>query len=156
GRGSAIDGVEILVACDVSNPLYGPNGAAAVFGPQKGATAEQIAELDGALRRLAERIGKTDLAQVAGAGAAGGVGFGMLEFFAATVRPGIEIVIEAVRLRERLKGADLCLTGEGRLDASSLGGKTPIGVARVCREMGVRCVAIAGMIEGDIASARDE
>jgi glycerate kinase len=156
GRGSPIDGVEILVACDVSNPLFGANGAAAVFGPQKGATPEQVGELDDSVRRLAERLGKTELAQIAGAGAAGGLGFGMLAFFNATLRPGIEIVMEATRLRERLKSADLCFTGEGRLDASSLCGKTPIGVARLCGELGVPCVALAGAVEGDLASAPPE
>ena len=152
-RGSPLDRVRITVACDVDNPLTGPNGAARVFGPQKGATAEQISELDGLLGRLAERCGKMTEANTPGAGAAGGLGFAMLAFFGATLRPGFEIIADAVKLRERLRGADLCLTGEGRLDASSLGGKAAVSVARVCREMGIRCVAIAGQIgdEDEIA-----
>jgi glycerate kinase len=140
-------GVEFLVACDVSNPLFGPSGAAPIFSPQKGATAEQVRWLDAALERLARRLNKVELAQTPGAGAAGGLGFGMLAFFGARLRPGIELVMEAARLRDRLKGADLCISGEGKLDAQSLGGKTPIGVARLCREMRIPCIALAGSIE---------
>jgi glycerate kinase len=144
GRGSPVERLKITVACDVTNPLYGPDGAACVFGPQKGATPEQVRELDESLRALAARLGKTKQAAAPGAGAAGGLGFGMLAFFNATLRPGVEIVIEAVGLRRRLSGADLCVTGEGRLDAQSLAGKTPVGVARVCKEMGVPCLALVG------------
>ena len=93
---------------------------------------------------LAERLGKTKEAAAPGAGAAGGLGFGMLAFFGAALRPGVDIVIDAVALRERLAGADLCITGEGRLDASSLTGKAPVGVARLCKEVGVPCVALVG------------
>ena len=145
GRGSPVERVKITVACDVTNPLYGPGGAARVFGPQKGATAEQVVELDDALRALAERLGKTKEAMTPGAGAAGGLGFGMLAFFGATLRPGVEIVIDAVKLRDRLAGADLCVTGEGRMDAQSLSGKAPVGVARLCKLLGVPCVAVVGM-----------
>jgi len=152
GRGSAVERVKITVACDVTNPLYGPSGAAPVFGPQKGATPAQIRQLDDSLRRLAERLGKTREANTPGAGAAGGLGFGMLAFFNATLRSGVDIVLEAVKLRDRLAGADLCITGEGRLDAQSLHGKAPVGVARMCRELGVPCVAIAGSV-GDGAEA---
>lgn len=144
GRGSPVERVRITVACDVRSPLYGPDGAAPVFGPQKGATPEVVRELDDSLRRLAERLGKVAEAQRPGAGAAGGLGFGMLAFFGATLRPGFDIVADATRLRDRLRGADLCLTGEGRLDASSLTGKAPIGVARMCKELGVPCVALVG------------
>lgn len=144
GRGSPVERVRITVACDVRTPLYGPDGAAPVFGPQKGATPEVVRELDDSLRRLAERLGKVAEAQRPGAGAAGGLGFGMLAFFGATLRPGFDIVADATRLRERLGGADLCLTGEGRFDASSLTGKAPVGVARLCRELGVPCVALVG------------
>jgi glycerate kinase len=152
GRGSPVERVKITVACDVTNPLYGPNGAASVFGPQKGATPEQVRQLDDSLRRLAERLGKPDLANTPGAGAAGGLGFGMLAFFGATLRPGVDIIIEASDLRRRLKGASLCVTGEGRLDAQSLAGKAPVGVSRLCKELGVPCVAIVGSI-GDSARA---
>lgn len=156
GRGSPVERVKITVACDVTNPLYGPNGAARVFGPQKGATPEQVEELDAALRSLAERLGKTAEANAPGAGAAGGLGFGMLAFFGATLRPGVDIVIDAVRLRERLAGADLCITGEGRLDAQSLAGKAPIGVARLCKQLGIPCVAIVGTAGEGAEAARAE
>jgi glycerate kinase len=139
-------GIEFIVACDVGNPLLGRDGAAAIFGPQKGATPEQVSELDSGLRNLAEKLQRTPLADLPGAGAAGGLGFGMMAFFGATLRPGAAIVMEATRLRERLSGADLCLTGEGKLDAQSLAGKTAVSVARVCRERGVPCIALAGSL----------
>jgi len=144
GRGSPVERVRITVACDVTSPLFGPTGAAPVFGPQKGATPAVAKELDDSLRHLAERLGKVTEAQTPGAGAAGGLGFGMLAFFGATLRPGFDIVADATGLRGRLRGADLCLTGEGRLDASSLTGKAPVGVARLCKELGVPCVALVG------------
>lgn len=146
GRGSAIERVRIRVACDVVNPLFGPAGAARVFGPQKGATRPQVDWLDDALRGLAQRTGKLAEAVVPGAGAAGGLGFGMLAYFGATLQSGADIIIEATRLRERLYGADLCITGEGRLDAGSLHGKAPIAVARLCKSMKVPCVAVVGSV----------
>lgn len=150
-------GIEFVVACDVGNPLLGPNGAAPIFGPQKGATPDHVDLLESGLARLVEKTGRNDLASVPGAGAAGGLGFGMLVFFGAALRPGIDIVIDAVKLRERLKDADLCITGEGRLDSQSLAGKTTIGVARLCKEMGIPCVALAGSIADDVRQpARDE
>ncbi len=144
GRGSPVDRVKITVACDVTNPLFGPNGAAPIFGPQKGATEEVVRELDESLSALAQRLGKTAEANIPGAGAAGGLGFGMLAFFGATLRSGFDIVADATRLRDRIRGADLCLTGEGRFDASSLSGKVVAGVARLCKEKGVRCTALVG------------
>jgi glycerate kinase len=131
----------------VTNPLFGPNGAARVFGPQKGATPQQVDELDALLEQLATRCGKLAEANMPGAGAAGGLGFAMLAFFNAALRPGFDIVADAVRLRERLRGADLCITGEGRLDASSLSGKAAVGVARMCRELNVPCAAIVGSVD---------
>ena len=139
-------GVQFVVACDVGNPLLGPDGAAAIFGPQKGATPEQVKQLEDGLNRLVEITQLHELAEAPGAGAAGGLGFGMLAFFGASLVPGIDIVIDAVKLRERLQGAELCITGEGRFDAQSLAGKTAVGVARVCKELGVPCVALAGAI----------
>jgi glycerate kinase len=156
GRGSRIERVRIRVACDVVNPLFGPSGAACVFGPQKGATPQQVRWLDEALRDLAERTGKLAEAKVPGAGAAGGLGFGMLAYFGATLQSGAAIVIDATRLRERLNGADLCITGEGRLDEGSLHGKAPVAVARVCKELGVRCVAIVGSVGDGAELARGE
>jgi glycerate kinase len=156
GRGSAIERLRIRVACDVVNPLFGPTGAALVYGPQKGATPEQVHWLDKALRGLAERTGKLAEAQVPGAGAAGGLGFGMLAYFGATLQSGADILIDATRLRDRLRGADLCITGEGRLDAGSLHGKAPIAVARLCKQLGVRCLAVVGSIGPGAEMARDE
>ncbi|MDB5321499.1 MAG: garK [Phycisphaerales bacterium] len=137
---------EILVACDVDNPLAGPRGAARVFGPQKGATPEQVERLDRALAALGEKVGDGSLASTPGAGAAGGLGFGLMAFLGARLRPGFGLVAEAVGLAARLRGADLVVTGEGRLDASSMGGKTVVGVARLCRETGRPCVALVGSI----------
>lgn len=147
GRGSALDRVRITVACDVTNPLFGPNGAARIFGPQKGATPEQVAELDALLEQLARRCGKLAEANEPGAGAAGGLGFALGAFFAAQLRPGFDIVADAVGLPDRLRHADLCITGEGRLDASSLDGKAAVGVARMCAELSVPCVAVVGDVD---------
>lgn len=149
-RGGAVDGVTFEVAADVTNPLFGPDGAAPVFAPQKGATAQQVRWLDDMLKQLATRTGHLTEAASPGAGAAGGLGFALLAFFGATLRPGIELVIEATRLRERLTGTDLCLTGEGRIDAQTLSGKTVIGVARACRDANVPCVALAGAVGYDL------
>lgn len=149
-------GIEFIVACDVGNPLLGPDGAAPIFGPQKGATPEQVEELEAGLAKLVEKTGRNDLADCPGAGAAGGLGFGMMAFFGASILPGIKIVMDAVKLRDRLAGADLCITGEGKLDTQSLAGKTPIGVARLCKEMGIPCIGLAGLIDQGIKPARDE
>jgi len=138
--------IEILVACDVNNPLYGPNGAAHVYAPQKGASPAQVQQLDARLRKLAGETGNDELAQVPGAGAAGGMGFGMMAFFGAKLRSGVEIVIEATKLRDRLAGADLCVTGEGQFDEQSSAGKVTIGVARLCGELNVPCALVAGCI----------
>ena len=154
-RGSRLDRVKITVACDVTNPLFGPNGAARIFGPQKGATPAQIDELDFLLRRLAERCGKLAEANEPGAGAAGGLGFAMLAFFNANLRPGFDIVADAIRLRDRIKQCDCCLTGEGRLDASSLAGKAAVGVARACNNVGIPCAVIAGQIDEDFRRELD-
>jgi glycerate kinase len=151
GRGSPIEKVQIIVAADVTNPLCGPDGAAAVYGPQKGATPEQVEILDAALLQLARRNDKLPEAQMSGAGAAGGMGFGMTAFFGATLRPGIDIVIQATRLPQRLAAAELCITGEGRLDRQSLSGKTVIGVAGLCKEMKVPCIVIAGSAESGLS-----
>src|SRR5687767_518901 len=146
GRGSSVERLRITVACDVTNPLYGPDGAAPVFGPQKGASPEEVRQLDDWLRRLAERTRKTREAQTPGAGAGGGLGFGLMAFLGATLRSGVAIVLEATKLKDRLCGADLCLTGEGRLDGQSAAGKAPVGVARLCRDAGVPCVAVVGSV----------
>ena len=142
-----VRGIEFVVACDVGNPLLGPNGAARIFGPQKGATPEQVEELEQGLARLVERTGCLEQANAPGAGAAGGLGFGMLCFFGATLKPGIEIILEATRFGERIKDADLCITGEGKLDAQTLGGKVVSGIGRACEDAGAPCIALAGMVD---------
>jgi glycerate kinase len=136
---------KLRAACDVDNPLFGPRGAARVFGPQKGATPEQINHLDAALQRLATLTPDgARFAHIPGAGAAGGLGFGLLAYLHATLLPGFELIAEALDLRRRLANADLVITGEGRLDSSSLGGKTAIGVARLCKDLRLPCIALVG------------
>ena len=139
----------IQVACDVDNRLSGPSGASAIYGPQKGATLAMIKELDRALAHLA-RIIERDLgpkvAEIPGGGAAGGLGAGLVGFAGGSLTPGVELVIAAVRLEAHMRQADLCLTGEGAIDASSAYGKTAVGVSRVARKLGIPCLALAGMI----------
>ena len=140
----------VEVACDVTNPLTGPTGASAVYGPQKGATPEMVAELDAALKHFAEVIRHdlgVDVEQLPGAGAAGGLGAGLVAFTGAKLRPGAEMVMEALHLDERLKGADLVITGEGRLDSQTARfGKGPAAVARHARNAGIPVVAIGGSV----------
>ncbi|GLU38324.1 glycerate kinase [Pseudomonas sp. NBRC 100443] len=141
--------VEVEVAADVNNPLCGEHGASAVFGPQKGASPEQVRQLDAALARYAEVAARTlgqDHSLFPGVGAAGGLGFAARAFLKARFRPGVELVAEVSGLAETLQGADLAITGEGRLDEQSLHGKTPIGVARLAREAGVPLIALAGSL----------
>jgi glycerate kinase len=142
--------VKVTVACDVDNPLVGPEGAAAVYGPQKGAGPDDVLLLDSALRRyarvLADDLG-LDLAGTRGAGAAGGLGAGAIAFLRAELRTGIELVLELVGFDQAVAGADLVVTGEGRLDAQSLRGKAPVGVARAAGAHGVPVVAVAGAVE---------
>lgn len=140
---------QVEVAADVDNPLCGPRGASAVFGPQKGATPAQVAELDAALGRYARIVAATlgeDHAQFPGVGAAGGLGFAARGLLKASFRPGIELVAELSGLAEAVLGADLVITGEGRMDAQTLHGKTPVGVARVARAAGVPVIALAGSL----------
>ena len=141
--------VQVEVAADVDNPLCGPRGASAVFGPQKGASPEQVEELDAALAQLGSVVTQAlgeDFTQVPGVGAAGGLGFAAKAFFGAGFRPGIELVAELSGLSDAVQGADLVITGEGRLDAQSLHGKTPMGVAKVARAAGVPVIALAGSL----------
>jgi glycerate kinase len=139
----------IIVACDVTNPLTGPDGAARVYGPQKGATPGQVEALEKGLANLAGvirwRLGK-DVADLPGAGAAGGLGAGLVAFLGAERRSGVETVMTAVRLRERMAGADLVITAEGRLDGQSAFGKATSGVIRTASELGVPAVALAGSL----------
>ena len=139
--------MEILVACDVDNPLCGPRGASAVYGPQKGATPEIVEELDAALAVYAfcatEATGK-EIAELPGAGAAGGLGAGLLFFSNAQLRPGVEIVLETAGFAELAAKADMVLTGEGRTDFQTAFGKAPVGVAKAAKQFGVPVVCLAG------------
>lgn len=140
------------VACDVNNPLCGDKGASAIFGPQKGATPEMVEQLDSALSHYADIIvtsGIIDNRHHAGAGAAGGMGLGVMSFLNAELKPGIDIVMETVNLAGLSKGADLMITGEGRLDSQTLHGKTPMGVAGVAKAQGIPVIAIAGCVSDD-------
>ncbi|AMO57400.1 glycerate kinase [Endozoicomonas montiporae] len=146
---SRLSKVRFTAACDVNNPLTGKTGASAVFGPQKGATPAMVVQLDKALMNYAEVIQHcldVDIEHVAGAGAAGGMGAALLTFLEADLKPGINIVLETVGLKSVLTGADLLITGEGRLDSQTAHGKTPVGVARVARSLGVPVIALAGSV----------
>ncbi len=142
-----IGSAEVLVASDVDNPLLGPRGAVAVFGPQKGAVRGDLDVLEAALsqwaRVVAAAIGR-DVAEQPGAGAAGGTGFAAVALLGAQIRPGIELVMELLDFEAALEGADLVVTGEGSLDEQSLGGKAPIGVSEAARGHGIPVVAVAG------------
>lgn len=143
----------IEVACDVTNPLTGPRGASAVFGPQKGATPEMVAQLDRGLAHFSEIV-QRDLGihidPVPGAGAGGGMGAATMAFLNAELHPGIEIVTRAAGLEAIVAGADLVITGEGRIDSQTIHGKTPIGVARVAKRFGIPVIGIAGGLSEDV------
>ncbi|EGQ8091160.1 glycerate kinase [Vibrio vulnificus] len=144
--------VRLEVACDVDNPLCGTKGASAVFGPQKGATPEMVAILDENLAHYASIIKQqlgADVRDMAGAGAAGGMGAALLGLLNAELRPGIEIVMDAVRLDEIVADADLVITGEGRIDSQTIHGKTPIGVARTAKKHDLPVIGIAGCLSAD-------
>src|SRR5215211_8046332 len=150
GLDPRLGAVKVTVACDVDNPLVGPEGAAAVYGPQKGAGPDDVLLLDSALRRYARVLTDDlglELASTPGAGAAGGLGAGAIAFLGAELRTGIELVLELVGFDQAVAGADLVITGEGKLDAQSLRGKAPVGVARAAAAHGVPVVALAGAVE---------
>ena len=140
---------QFSVACDVSNPLTGPEGASAVYGPQKGATPELVEQLDAALKNFAgvvERDIGTSINDVPGSGAAGGLGGGMMAFLDGSLRAGVDIVLDQVNLDDKLEGADLVITGEGQLDFQTVYSKAPIGVAWRARERGIPVVAVSGSL----------
>ncbi len=147
--------ITVTVACDVTNPLTGPEGASHVYGPQKGATPEMVKLLDAALANFA-RVVEQDLGQsvagIPGAGAAGGLGAGLIAFLGAELKRGIDIVLEVTRFREQLDGADLVITGEGGMDGQTAYGKTPAGVAKAAKERGIPVVALAGTMGQGIES----
>jgi len=144
--------IKVLAASDVNNPLCGPQGASRIYGPQKGATPEIIEELDESLAYFAELIKRDlhkDIKDIPGAGAAGGLGASLIAFLNAELRPGIEIMIEAVKLEQAIKDADLVITGEGKIDSQTIYGKAPIGVAKIAKKHNIPVVAVAAIIEED-------
>src|SRR6266513_1624731 len=143
---------KIIAAVDVRNPLLGRNGATQIFGPQKGASEEKIDMLERALTRFADIVArdlKVDYREEPGAGAAGGLGFGLMSFCGARIRPGFDVVAEAVKLEAKMKDVDVIITGEGSLDRQTLEGKTPAGVAQLGRKLGKRVFAIVGRASKD-------
>tara|TARA_Y100001960_G_scaffold53110_1_gene54245 strand:- start:16240 stop:17391 length:1152 start_codon:yes stop_codon:yes gene_type:complete len=153
-----IEGSHFMVACDVSNPLTGNEGASAVYGPQKGATPAMVAELDNALLNFADIVKKDigkNVSGISGAGAAGGLGAGMLAFMGAELKAGVDIVLETVRLKEKLAGVDLVITGEGGIDFQTVYNKAPIGVARIAAELNIPTVAIAGLLGQNFTVVHD-
>jgi glycerate 2-kinase len=159
GRRHELDGIEIAVACDVTNPLCGPDGASAVYGPQKGATPEMVKALDRNLAHFAsivERDLGVAIKNLPGSGAAGGLGGGLVAFAAGKLSPGIDLVIKAVDLESRLRNADICLTGEGAIDGQSAFGKAPVGVARLARSLSCPVLAFAGSIGAGARAVLDQ
>jgi glycerate 2-kinase len=158
GVAAVLRGAEVVVACDVDNPLTGPSGAAAVYGPQKGADRDDVAYLDGCLARLADAVAEAtgrDLRDEPGAGAAGGVGFAALAVLGAQLRPGIDLMLDLLGFDRLVAGAELVVVGEGSLDEQSLRGKAPVGVARRARAAGVPAVvAVCGRRDLDDAALR--
>ena len=154
-----LDECNFKIACDVNNPLYGENGAAYIYGPQKGATEEIVKKLDKGLKNFAEVVKKDlgkDIAHIEGAGAAGGLGFGFLGFLNSKLESGIKIILDEIKLEEVVKDADLVITGEGRLDNQTAMGKAPIGVAKLAKKHGAKVIAIAGCTTPDAVKCNEE
>ncbi len=150
GRLRELADAEIVVACDVSNPFYGPQGAARVFGPQKRADNDAVETLDRGMRHFAEAIGRhngMDVQRMPGSGAAGGLGGAFAALLGARLVPGAEMILDALGFEARLRGADLVITGEGRLDAQSVMGKAPGAIAAAAARAGVPVIAVAGAVE---------
>ena len=157
GLNAGIADTRIEVACDVDNPLTGPRGASRVYGPQKGADALMVKELDRNLGRLARIIRRdigVDILKASGSGAAGGLGAGLMAFVGGKLRPGIDMVIDTVKLEKKLKGCSLVITGEGRMDGQTAFGKAPAGVAKVAVKLGIPVIAIAGSLGDDVEAVR--
>lgn len=156
---SALRGIEVITMCDIDNPLCGKNGAAHIFGPQKGADPAMVEYLDGQLSAIARTVGRElgrDVADLPGAGAAGGMGGGMVAFLGSRLQMGIETVLDTVGFDRLVSDADLVLSGEGKIDTQSLRGKVVIGVARRCKKHGVPLVALVGDIGDNIENAYEE
>jgi glycerate kinase len=157
GLDPAVAAATFMVATDVDNPLVGPQGASAVYGPQKGASPEDVALLDRALGHFAAVVYRdlgVDVRNLPGAGAAGGLGAGLIAFLGARLRPGVDVVMESLRLPQRLEGADLVVTGEGTFDQQSLRGKVPAGVLRVAAEARVRTVVLCGRADLELPGVK--
>lgn len=155
---TANTGVQWVAVCDVDNPLTGPRGAAAVYGPQKGASQTDVARLDAGLDNLSRCVQKQlgfNHSGRSGVGAAGGLGFGLVSFFGAELQPGVDVVLDAVELNEAIKDADLVITAEGGIDEQTAYGKAPAGVGLRSKQFDVPCVVIAGGINGDISALYD-
>lgn len=154
-----IKDVSFEVACDVTNPFVGPDGASYIFGPQKGADSEMVEFLDKNLRHFAEKIKETlnvQIADVPGAGAAGGLGGALLAFLNAKLKSGIELVIKYTNLEEKIQGADYVFTGEGAIDGQTIFGKTPVGVSKTAKKHGVPVIAFGGKVSDDADNLFDE
>ena len=149
---------KFLIACDVDNPFYGTNGAAHVYGKQKGATGDIIKILDDGMRNFSnviEKIKKTDISNISGSGAAGGLGGAFTAFFNSELKPGIDIITEKIELENKINGSDYVITGEGRIDFQSAMGKTPSGVAKLAKKYGIPVIAIGGSVDDEIGNIYD-
>ena len=158
GKSELLSGVEITAMCDIDNPLFGKSGAAYVFAPQKGADENQVAALDDGLRhaaRIVKNDAGVDVSALSGAGAAGGMGAGMVAFFGAELRSGIETVLDTVNFEAKIDGADYVFTGEGKLDSQSLRGKVISGVAKRAKGKGVPVIAVVGGYEACLEDIYD-
>jgi len=158
GLDKRLRNTELVTMCDIDNPLYGENGAAYIFGPQKGADPDIVKFLDAGLRHLAEAVKKDlslDIAETKGAGAAGGMGYGMKVFLNSNLRMGIEAVLDTVNFDEQVLGADCVFTGEGKIDSQSLRGKTVIGIARRTKKADVPLVALVGAADDCLDAVYD-
>jgi glycerate kinase len=142
--------------CDIDNPPYGEQGAAAIFAPQKGATNEQVVLLDQGVQHICEVIHERldmDVSELKGGGAAGAMGAGMVAFFGASLQMGIDTVLQTVKFEEKIQNADVVFTGEGKMDNQSLRGKVVMGIARRAKAFSVPVIAVVGGVEGDIEEA---
>ena len=146
---------KFLIACDVDNPFYGSNGAAYVYGKQKGATEEMIKILDKGMENFSNvirDIKKSDISNISGAGAAGGLGGAFMAFFNSELKPGIDIITEKIELEKSIIGSDYVITGEGRIDFQTAMGKTPSGVAKLAKKYGIPVIAIGGSVDDEIGN----
>ncbi|HQO95224.1 MAG TPA: glycerate kinase [Sedimentibacter sp.] len=157
-KAKELDNIEIITMCDIDNPMYGPTGAAYIFGPQKGADEKMILELDKGLKNLCDVIEREtgkDLKDVPGSGAAGAMGAGMIAFFNSVLQMGIETVLDTVKFDEIIEDADMIFTGEGRIDSQSLRGKVVIGVGKRAKNKNIPVTVIAGGAANNIDDAYD-